>query len=85
MTWLVLASVPQVIARLKGEVWEAIPGRIVVGARAANNGKGEVTGDGRSLRMTPMDTNVGERRVSERRGLSAEGAEISGKGAEVEN
>ena len=32
MTWLVLASVPQVIARLKGEVWEAIPGRIVVGA-----------------------------------------------------
>jgi Holliday junction DNA helicase RuvA len=32
VTWLVLASVPQVIARLKGEVWEALPGRVVVGA-----------------------------------------------------
>lgn len=32
MTWLVLASVPHVIARLKGEVWEALPGRVVVGA-----------------------------------------------------
>lgn len=32
MIRLVLASVRSVIARLKGEVWEAIPGRVVVGA-----------------------------------------------------
>ena len=32
MTWLVLASVRLMIARLKGEVWEALPGRVVVGA-----------------------------------------------------
>lgn len=32
MIWLVLASFREVIARLKGEVWEALPGRVVVGA-----------------------------------------------------
>lgn len=32
MIWLVLASFCEVIARLKGEVWEALPGRVVVGA-----------------------------------------------------
>ena len=32
MTWPVLASFRAVIARLKGEVWEALPGRVVVGA-----------------------------------------------------
>jgi|TARA_B100001057_G_scaffold216193_2_gene216527 Holliday junction DNA helicase RuvA len=30
--WSVLASFREVIARLKGEVWEALPGRVVVGA-----------------------------------------------------
>tara|TARA_B100001093_G_C26558413_1_gene897580 strand:- start:46 stop:660 length:615 start_codon:yes stop_codon:yes gene_type:complete len=30
--WPVLASFREVIARLKGEVWEALPGRVVVGA-----------------------------------------------------
>lgn len=32
MIWSVLASFRAVIARLKGEVWEALPGRVVVGA-----------------------------------------------------
>ena len=32
MIWSVLASFREVIARLKGEVWEALPGRVVVGA-----------------------------------------------------
>lgn len=32
MIWPVLASFREVIARLKGEVWEALPGRVVVGA-----------------------------------------------------
>ncbi len=32
MKWVVLSSVWAMIARLKGEVWEALPGRVVVGA-----------------------------------------------------